>query len=34
MLIIFFHICTVYPAIIKVFLLPTDSQENCFKKYY
>jgi len=27
-----FHICTVHPDIIKVFLLPTDAQENCFQK--
>jgi hypothetical protein len=27
-----FHICTVHLAIIKVFLLPNDAKENCFKK--
>ena len=27
-----FHICTVHPAIIKVFLLPTHAQENCFTR--
>jgi len=27
-----FHICTAHPDIIKVFLLPTDAQENCFQK--
>ena len=28
---LFFHICTVHPAIIKV-LLATDTQENCFHR--
>jgi hypothetical protein len=27
-----FHIRTVHLDIIKVFYLPTDTQENCFKK--
>ena len=28
----FFHSCTMHLDIIKVFYLPTDAQENCFKK--
>ena len=28
-----FHICTVHLSMLK-FLLPTDAQENCFKKEY